>query len=289
MARPDHGGTLVWLVSYPKSGNTWLRAMLSALQAGDNTTPDLDKLVGWTELNERQFLDDCCGIASADFTAEQLGPYQRAMRLAAAAGPDKAPAFVKVHDRFGATPMGEALFPGPATRAAIYIVRHPADVAVSLAAHYQTDFDRAVAMMADPAFGLNLAPGRGSEFLPVAIGRWSDHVCGWLDQDEMQVQLLRYEEMLADPAAALRQVADLAGLDVTAEAIETAAEACAFTRLREREMALGFVEKPAGMTHFFRSGIAGNGVDALNARQLARLWAEQAPAIERLDYTAGSK
>ena len=34
---------LIWLSSYPKSGNTWLRSVLTALYQGGEETPDLNQ------------------------------------------------------------------------------------------------------------------------------------------------------------------------------------------------------------------------------------------------------
>jgi hypothetical protein len=277
------GGSIVWLASYLKSGNTWLRAMLTALLDPDGRTPDLNALIGGTELTERQFLDDCCGVSSADLPREQVLRYVRTMRLVAASQA-VAPAFVKIHDRFGITAEGQALFPAEASRAAICIVRHPFDIAVSLAAHYSSSLDEAIARMADPDYGLNLAAGRGSELLPVEIGTWSDHVTGWLDQQEVPVLLLRYEDMLADPAAALGKVVAISGLEVEPSALGAAVRACEFERLRDAEGAGGFAEKPAGMIRFFRAGQMGYGAQLLSPAQQAALASVHGAAMERLGY-----
>jgi aryl sulfotransferase len=280
------GGSIVWLASYLKSGNTWLRAMLTALLDPDGQTPDLNALVGGTELTERQFLDDCCGVSSADLPREQLLRYLRTMRLVASSQA-VAPAFVKTHDRFGATGDGLALFPAEASRAAICIARHPFDVAVSLAAHYGSCLDEAIARMADPGYGLNLAGARGSELLPIEVGSWSEHVTSWLDQQELPVLLLRYEDMLADPAAALAEVVALSGLQAEPSAIKAAAAACAFERLQAAEAMGGFTEKPAGMPRFFRTGKARIG-EELSIEQRATIVETHSPAMNRLGYATKS-
>lgn len=276
-------GPIVWLASFPKSGNTWLRAMLTALVDASGSTPDLAQLVGATELVERQFLDDWCGIDSADLTREQLLPYMRLIRLIAA---DQAtgPAFVKTHDRFGTTADGQALFPAEATRATVLILRHPFDVAISLAAHYGSSLDVAIARMADPNYGMHLRESRGSEFLPVEIGSWSGFARSWLDQRELPVQLLRYEDMLADPVGALLQVAQAAGLACDFQKAAAAAEACSFKRLQAAEAKAGFSEKPAGMTRFFRTGQSGTGSTELSPAQQERIVAVHGSAMVRLGY-----
>lgn len=278
-------GPLVWLVSYPKSGSTWLRAMLTALVTGSDATPDLNALLGGTELHERQCLDDWCAINSAEMAHDQLPPYIRTMRLIAGEL-GEAPVFVKTHDRYGVTHDGLALFPAQASRAVIYIVRHPFDVTVSLAAHYGSTLDQAVERMGDSGFGLNLDQGRGNQFLPVEIGRWGDHVADWLDQSEIPTLLVRYEDMLANPASILSKVAAISGLEVDESAIEAAVRACSFDRLQAAEQHAGFAEKPAGMTRFFRSGAAGHGAAALRDEQRALIRNAHADVMRRLGYPA---
>lgn len=276
-------GNIVWLASFPKSGNTWLRAMISALLHPEQKLDDLNSINGGRELVERQFLDDVCGIDSANLPYDRLLPYIRQMRLAVSAGAIS-PWFSKTHDRFGFTADGEALFPATATRLAILITRNPCDIAVSLAAHYSSSLDAAVERVCDPAYALNMTPGKGSELLPVRIGDWSGFNRSWLDQAEFQLLLLRYEDMVADPAKALRVVAQAAGLAAQEAAIQRAVAASAFDRLRALEESTGFAEKPIGMRHFFRSGRIGQWREMLHPKQVDRIICCHNSMMIRLGY-----
>lgn len=276
-------GPVVWLASYPKSGNTWLRAMITALMDGNGATPDLGDMVGGSEHGERLFLDELCGVVSDSLTYDQLKPYLRNMRLQwgdlAAA-----PSIVKTHDRFGHTADGLPLFPIEATRMAILIVRHPLDVAVSYAAHNSSDLDNSIERLEDDRAMLNATPTRGSEYLPVDLGSWSAHTASWLDQRALPMLVLRYEDMLDDPAGALMQVAKACGIDASPETAATAARACSIERLREAESATGFGERPPGMGAFFREGRRGRGAELLSPAQVARLQAAHSQIAERLGY-----
>jgi hypothetical protein len=280
---PKASGSIVWLASYPKSGNTWMRAMLTALAQSLDRAPDLDNLIGATELTERQFLDDLCGINSADLPRDRLQSYIRAMRLTSSDLVSE-PTFVKVHDRFDTTSDGLALFPAEASRAVVYIVRHPFDVAVSLAAHNSSDLDTAIQLMGDSSYSLHTSKSQGSEFLPVSIDSWSAHVLSWLDQTEVPLLLVHYEDMLADPAQELAKVARIAGIKADQSALKAAAAACSFASLREAEERAGFPEKPHGMSRFFLSGRSGSGLEKLSARQRAAVAVIARPAMERIGY-----
>lgn len=276
-------GSIVWLASYLKSGNTWMRAMLTALTQAGSATPDLNALVGSAQLAERQFLDDWCGINSAELPAGRLPDYIRAIRLIAG-DLFEPPAFVKIHDRFAETHEGLALFPAEATRVAVYLVRNPLDVAPSLAAHNASTIDEAVELMSDAGYALHKLRGRANEFLPVEIGDWSGHVLSWLDQTEVPVLVVRYEDMLADPAAALGRVAAAAGLSAEPPALVAAAEACAFERLQQAERDGGFAERPLAMSRFFRQGRSGSGQTELTAAQRQTIIANHGAVMERLGY-----
>jgi hypothetical protein len=280
---PRASGRIVWLTSYPKSGNTWMRAMLTALLQASETPPDLNNLIGATEFTERQFLDDLCGVNSADLPRDRLQSYIRAMRMTSS-GLVSEPTFVKVHDRFDTTSDGLALFPAEASRAAVCIVRHPFDVAVSLAAHNSSDLDSAIELMGDSSYSMHSAKGRGSEFLPVAIGTWSGHVLSWLDQTEVPLLLVRYEDMLGNPAKELGKVAGIAGIKADQSALKAAAESCSFGHLRDAEEREGFSEKPDGINRFFRSGRSGTGSERLTDDQRAAVLRIAQQTMERLGY-----
>jgi aryl sulfotransferase len=280
-------GSIVWLASYPKSGNTWARAMLTHLLAEPGDDFSVNALAGAPEGGDRHALDDACAISSAEMKPAELLPY-RALLHRQMAAECLAPFFVKTHDQYACGADGTALFPADASRAAIYIVRNPLDVALSFAHHSQQDVDTTIARMADPGTMLNLWPDRISDFLPVHLGRWSDHVAGWTQQDAIPLCLLRYEDMIADPAAALARIAAAAGIAASPAAIATAVAASSFERLREREAVEGFSEKPPNMPHFFRSGRAGDWRAALTADQVARIVADHGSPMAALDYLPAS-
>lgn len=275
--------SIVWLASYPKSGNTWLRAMLTHLLAGRGERVSVNALVGAAHGSDRHALDDACGITSSEMPASELLPYRALLHRQLAAEHD-APLFVKTHDRYARAADGTALFPADASRAVIYLVRNPLDVALSFAHHNRLGLDATIDRMADPAATLNLWPDRISPFLPVDLGDWSGHVASWTGQSDIPLCLLRYEDMLADPGAALARAAAAAGIAATAPQIAAAVDASRFDRLRDQEAAEGFVERPANMPNFFRSGTAGDWQGALDAAQVARIVAAHGTLMAAMGY-----
>ncbi len=63
---------IVWLASYPKSGNTWMRAFLTALLKPDKEGLDINNLVPSTIASSRQLFDEMAGVSASDLLPEEI-------------------------------------------------------------------------------------------------------------------------------------------------------------------------------------------------------------------------
>ena len=272
--------SIVWLASYPKSGNTWLRAVLTSYVEHDGGPASINGLVGLAG-NRRALFDEHVGLPSSDLTfseAQRLRPllYER---LAAELPP---PAFVKVHDACIRTRAGP-LFPRRATAAAVYLVRNPLDVAPSYAHHQQWSVDRIVEHMNRPAATVGLAGRRLHRIFPEVLSSWSRHVVSWLESD-LPTLVVRYEDMLESPAAAFGGAIRHAGLELDEARLARAVDQARFDRLRAQEREEGFHERQPTAPSFFRAGAAGGWREALTPAQVRALVDAHAPVMERFGY-----
>lgn len=275
---------LVLLASYPKSGNTWLRAVLESVRQGGDTVP-LDRL-GHAIPNAagRVLFDTAMGVDSSDLSQAEIArarPYlYRHLARHRAEG-----TFLKVHDALlPCQPDGELLFPADAVDAVVYVVRDPRDVAVSLAHHNVRTVDETIANMADEAGTLARAGKVLSRQLPQLLSSWSAHVESWLDAPALRRHVMRYEEMVAAPEAAFGAVLRFLGLETTPNVLAGALAATRFDALRAQEDRDGFSERPAGMHRFFRRGVAGGWRDSLTAAQAERIARDHQRVMRRLGY-----
>jgi len=62
---------IVWLASYPKSGNTWMRIFLANLINGSSTPIDLNDLISNGSSFSRPMIDDALGFDTGDLTPEE--------------------------------------------------------------------------------------------------------------------------------------------------------------------------------------------------------------------------
>ena len=270
----------VWLASYPKSGNTWCRALLRALalQAGDSIGAPataglhLDDLGDGPVAAARGPLEDELGFSTALLTSAEIARL-RPPCTAALDARQSGIVVRKIHDQLRGGPDGMLTVPPDATRGAIYLVRDPRDVAVSFAHHSGRSMGWAVDQMADPGAELDGGGDRNFGRVPQRLGTWGAHVTGWLDQDHFPVTVVRYEDLQADPVTWFGRIARAVGPERSEADLTSAVEATSFDRLRALEARDGFRERPDRRRPFFRRGQAGGWVDELPpvlARSLER-------------------
>jgi aryl sulfotransferase len=278
----------VWLASYPKSGNTWVRALLAAL--GDGTV-DINRTMSATIAAARTPLERLTGLPSSELLPEEV---QRLRPLVDAELDARLPEgrsglwHRKIHDGLFTGLNGAPIVSVAATRAAIYVVRDPRDVAVSYAHHLGVSMADAVAAMANP--GWRMGGGRHSpaRHLNQQLGTWSEHVEGWLDHDLFPVLLVRYEDLHEDTAAQLRRLQSVVDREAEDATLNAAVRAARFDELRAQEARDGFRERPGPDRAFFRRGIAGAWRDELPAELAARVEADHHRVMARLGYAPGS-
>jgi aryl sulfotransferase len=213
----------IWLASYPKSGNTWFRMLLANLSAKDGKPVDINHLPERGGIaSARGPFDYLTLIDSGLLTHDEIDCLRPRIYEELASGaqddeydkPEVAPPvrFVKVHDAYTLTPKGESLLAGRrGADGAIVVVRDPRDVAPSLANHNGVGIDAAIALMNNRQAVYCAKPGRLDQQFRQQVPGWSGHIASWLDQSDIPVHLIRYEDMRADAIGAFRRALDFAG------------------------------------------------------------------------------
>jgi len=266
---------IVWLASFPKSGNTWTRSFLANYFQPPGKTLDINSLRQFTTGDVRQdFFDRANGGPFRGKTMEDwIRVRPQAMRLIAAS--KSGHHFVKTHCQVAKIGPVELIMP-EVTAAAIYLIRNPFDVATSYARHLAVDIDMAIGRMSDR----EAVQGSETTILEV-IGRWDDHIRSWTNAPGLPLHVMRYEDMLADADKAFRTMFEFLQLPVNQGQLRRALDVASFKSMQKQERQKGFRERPPNMKQFFTRGTAGGWRQDLTPAQVARIRSEFLPTLEK--------
>ena len=264
---------ILWLASYPKSGNTWVRFLLANFLANSERPVGINEIrrhLPSTGASSRKRFELEVGTSSDECTeeeAEMLLPALHRRQAAAAANAGQAVIFCKVHDAHRNTSAGDPLFPEEITLGALYVLRHPLDVVVSDAFYSNLEIPQSIAYLNDPQTTLG---GRHQRQLRQVLFSWSRHVRSWTSAP-FPVLAVRYEDLLADAPGQLGRMVRFLRLEGADDEgrLRRAAAFSSFARLREAEDREGFSEGWHGLVHpFFRCGKSGGWRQHLSAEQV---------------------
>lgn len=274
---------IFWLASYPKSGNTWFRIVLSQLLQGSSTLShinDMDSILGSPMVANRGWMNKALGFDSAKLSDDELDQLRPGAYSAHAASLQR-PAYIKVHDAYTFVDENQPLFPGKGCLGAIYFIRNPLDVAISMGHHVKCPLDWSIHMMSNPAFEVPL-PGQRDKQLRQKLLSWSLHAESWTLLPDFPVLVLRYEDMLTNPLLTFSKALHFLNLDFTQDQLQQAIQNASFEKLQAFENQFGFRERADGP--FFRKGIAGDWINTLNDAQISLIVEAHAKTMQQFGY-----
>ncbi len=272
----------IFLVSYPKSGNTWTRFLLGNLMNPDYRI---------TFSNVEQKVPDIYGASKATLKKTPR------------------PRLIKSHECFD-----------PRYRRVVYIVRDPRDVALS-AYHYDrkckniTDefpietYITTRFMKTDEYFGTwgehagswlvnsqNVRHiGRLKNGFLGTPGSWGENVMSWLGArgHDREFLLVRYEDLLADTHREMTRISEFLGLPVSRENVSRAIDLSSAENMRKLEIAQTdewVTTKPSRKDILFvRAAKSGQWKDALPAASIKEIESAWGPVMQLLGYPLSSE
>jgi len=268
-------GKIIWLASYPKSGNTWVRAFLLNYIKDSGTPENINDLA---DISVPEPLVTFFQPLTSEKVQNLTGPKIQALRPrahAALAARGKA-VFVKTHNAnlgFHDIPLCTQEHTG----GAIYIVRDPRDVALSYAAYTGWSLDDIIALMANPQAAIAPDEKQVFEFL----ADWSTHVTSWVAAPSRV--LVRYEDLLKVPETYFARILRYIGTEPDPARLARAIQHTNFATLSAQEQKSGFAAHRSN-NPFFRTGQAGQWQTALKPAQQAQIIASHGKVMEKLGY-----
>lgn len=205
---------VVWIASYPKSGNTWMRFLLHHYLYGEPRNS--------LELNRR--------IPDLHRPAGRIDTSQ-------------ARVMVKTH-----FPLHDGLPYLALTDRAVHIHRHPKDVLLSGMNYARLESGRAPD---GAAYARRFIEAGGDQsWIEMGFGTWESHAESWRTAERFPVHSVSYESLRADTAGVFRGVLVFLGETVDEARLARAIELSDFGRMQDIERK----EKARGGESLFRGG-----------------------------------
>jgi len=277
-------GSLLLISSYPKSGNTWARLVFDYLIRGGKDEVSINELSGAVHGRARRQLFDtyspaCSSDLSFDEIENLLPELFRSLVMES-----KGLQVVKVHECSHRNRRGEWLFPPECVQAAVYLVRHPFDVAVSFANHMGQTLEEIVETLGRKGSNSPRHPGNLDLPLPQWMGSWSENVESWLLRSPYRTAVARYEDLHERPVETFGRLAAEAGVEAEPGKVEAAVAATRFDILQAQEREKGFRERPDTSPVFFRAGRPKSWEGLLTDEMRARICRDHGPMMAQLGY-----
>ena len=231
---------IIWLASYPKSGNTWVRLFIDALLNKKNQL-DLNSIMirqfplryDYTELslnpdNIQEFISNCTLC-------------QNRINL------DNSTKIFKTHNSMWRA--GNNYFTNEEnTKGVIHIVRDPRNVITSVKNHFNKEnYDEAFNFMTNEKQSLGSKINKEVVDLPTVVSSWSNHFNSWKKMNKNYL-LIKYENLIDDTHNEFNKIVEYLNINlhlkININEVNRAIENCNFENLRKLEDSRGFKESP---------------------------------------------
>ena len=248
---------IIWLASYPKSGNTWMRSIISALLYSDDGDFNFNLLRKIDQFPEKKYFK---------YFIKNYGDFNEIKKNWIVAQDkinlDGKIKLFKTHQG-KYTVEGNSFTNNDNTLATIYIVRDPRNLVQSISNHYTKSLeDSCEFLLASKIIGngKNYEDKQGG--LYTLLGKWNEHYRSWTT-NKNNLLLIKYEDLIKNPKAQLERTIDFLKKYLTFETdknkINKILETTSFNNLKKLEKEGQFNEntqnkKDGGKVNFFHLG-----------------------------------
>ena len=235
---------IIWLTSYPKSGNTWVRSFLVSLLYNKKNETNLEGLNNIHQYPLRSHFNNLLdNIDDINEVSSKWIISQKRINL------DKKNKFLKTHHAL--CKIGKFSFTNYETSlGAIHIVRDPRNIINSILYHYsKKSFLEAKEFMLDEtrALGKKFDPNSPTvnQDMFTILTSWKTHYLSWKNFKKNYL-LIKYENLVSEPDKEFRKItkylSDVMHIKVEEDKIDHAIKSNSFENLKKIENRDGFKE-----------------------------------------------
>ena len=255
---------ILWIASYPKSGNTWIRALISTYLFSNNGEFNFDLLLKIPKFIQSKNISPIIDLDQLQHEPLKISNYWKAAQ--ARINLNGNINFLKTHN--ACVSYKNNWFTDETNSAGyIYIVRDPRAVASSLAFHSKISIKQSV----DDLLNENQVGYNGPKKLAEISSSWKINYLSWKKKKKFSGLIIKYEDLIDDCYKVFLKVMKFLSknmnFQIDDEKIKSSINLAKFENLKESEELKLFKENQ-GTENFFRTGKYNNWIKELSYDQV---------------------
>ena len=252
---------IVWIASYPKSGNTWVRSFLSDYLNKSKTDFDFSILQKIKRFPRKELYDNLKINYNNFFEiVSNWINMQSYLNL------KDETIYLKTHNAM-CTINGHSFTNKNNTLGIIYVVRDPRDVILSYSSHLKKNIEDTFQIMTDK-HAKGMVKYDGKYITDSILGSWSENYKSWKNCNITNKIIIKYEDLISNPCKYFSQIITylnkIDDININQQMINKSIENTNFKKLQNLEKKFTFEEKEHGI--FFRKGQSGNWKNELDEK-----------------------
>ena len=247
---------IIWIASYPKSGNTYIRSFLASYYFSKDGKFDFDQLLKihqFPNMKFSKFKSNNKEEASRNWLYNQNSFFDK-----------KNLNLVKTHNCLYPF-KGNKFTTKQQTLGAIYIIRDPRNVITSLTHHYSLEYSEAFKHMIDENSSLLEKSHELDHTNFTYLNSWANHYKSWKNNSNFEVLFIKYEDFETNKEETFKKVILFInkltnrGHKIDEKKFVNSIKSTNFTNLKNKELNEGFEEsvfskKTGKKINFFNLG-----------------------------------
>jgi len=261
---------IIWIASYPKSGNTWVRSLLSTYLYSEDGNFNFSLLKKILKFPSKKYLE----YFIKDFSdIKKVSKYWIAAQERINLLNENKSILLKTHSAL-CTLEKNPFTNKKNTQAVIYIARDPRNVITSVGNHYSMNIEESYNFMIDNNRILTGDKWGGDNFgISEVLGSWSEHYKSWKNIKFAPILKIKYEDLIDNTEKSLVEIINFlikfTEIKIDNKKISRTVESCNFNNLQKMEKNEGFFEasyneKLNKKVDFFHLGKKNNWKNLLN-------------------------